>query len=86
MSFIRVTVAGFLNDASERESLARLGQAALDGGLSDGALRALVRLTCQAHGIKVTGLNRTDFDDRHLREMRADGLIYRPRPDQVKMI
>lgn len=86
MSVIRVTVTGFLNDSSLEESLGRLGQAALDSGVSDAALRSLVRLTCQAHNVVVGDLDVHHVDEKHLEEMRGISLIYRPNPGTVKMV
>ncbi|MCP9209649.1 hypothetical protein [Streptomyces cucumeris] len=81
-----ITVTGFLNRDTVEDSLGRLGMAALDSGISDAALRALVRLTCQAHDVQVHGLGVHRFEERHLEEMRGISLIYRPNPGEVKMV
>lgn len=81
-----VEVTGFLNSDSPEESLGRLGQAALDSGISDAALRSLVRLTCQAHDVRIAGLDVHEFDERHLEEMRSISLVHRPKPHEVKMV
>lgn len=86
MSNTCVRVTGFLNDDSTETSLGRLGLAALDNGISDAALRALVRLTCQAHGVRVHGLDLHHVDEAHLDEMREISLIYRPNRTEVKMV
>jgi hypothetical protein len=86
MGAVSVEVAGFLNDDSVEESLGRLGQAALGSGISDAALRSLVKITCRAHNVRVEGLDTHGIDEEHLEEMRSVGLIYRPSRCQVKMV
>lgn len=81
-----VTVTGFLNGDTAEGSLGRLGQAALDSGISDAALRSLVRLTCQAHDVKIAGLDAYEVDEEHLREMKSIGIIHRPKAGEVKMV
>lgn len=85
MSQIRITVTGFLNDDSLETSLGRLGLAALHNGISDAALRSLVRLTCQAHDVRVFGLDVHHFDEAHLAEMKQICLVHRPNPHDLKM-
>lgn len=82
----RVEVTGFLNGDSLEGSLFRLAQGALDGGISDAALRSLVRLTCAAHGLEVAGLDQANFEEEHLGEMKSIQLIHRPTEGQVKMV
>jgi hypothetical protein len=49
---------GFLNGEEDLSSaLARLGEAACPSGLNAEGLRALIMLTCQAHGVRVPGLD-----------------------------
>jgi hypothetical protein len=81
---IRIKTVEFLNDDSMRDSIARLGQSALKSGVSTAATAALVRLTCQAHGIRVDESH--DYLVRHLRELHRLGLIYWPETDLVKMV
>lgn len=72
---VPVTWVGFLNGCSPEDSIGRLGQSALESGVSSAAVAALVRLTCQAHGIPVHGLS-TDYLDVHLRELKSLKLIH----------
>jgi hypothetical protein len=80
----RVNSVGFLNDTSERDSIARLGQSALDSGVSSAATAALVRLTCQAHGIDV-GASR-EYLIRHLEELSGLSLIWWAGTSEVKLV
>lgn len=81
---IRVTSVGFLNDDSMRDSIARLGQSALDSGVSSAATAALVRLTCQAHDIRVDESH--DYLVRHLEELSALGLVWWAGTSEVKLV
>lgn len=81
---IRIKTVEFLNDDSMRDSIGRLGQSTLANGVSTAATAALVRLTCQAHGIRVDESH--DYLVRHLRELHGLGLVYWPETDLVKMV
>lgn len=81
-----VDVTGFLNSDTAEDSLGRLGQAALDSGISDAALRSLVKLTCLAHDIKIAGLDMHNVEEAHLKEMKSIGIIHRPKTGEVKMV
>ncbi|AXH66320.1 hypothetical protein SEA_SATIS_161 [Streptomyces phage Satis] len=82
-SFV-INSVGFLNDTSERDSIARLGQSALDSGVSSAATAALVRLTCQAHGINV-GASR-EYLVRHLEELSGLSLIWWAGTSEAKLV
>lgn len=79
-----VNSVGFLNDTSERDSIARLGQSALDSGVSSAATAALARLTCQAHGVNV-GVSNV-YLVRHLKELSGLSLIWWAGTSEVKLV
>lgn len=81
---IRVRAVDFLNGATERASLARLGASALRSGVSPEATAALVRLTCQAHGLD--GELSRDYTPDHLKELASIKLIYWPGGDTVRLV
>lgn len=81
---IRIETVGFLNDTSERDSIGRLGMSTLRSGTSSAATAALVRLTCQAHGIRVDESH--DYLVRHLKELDGLSLINWRGTDTVKMV
>lgn len=81
---IHVTSVGFLNDTSERDSIGRLGQSTLSSGVSSAATAALVRLTCQAHGIRVDESH--GYLIRHLEELSSISLIWWAGTNEVKMV
>lgn len=81
---VRIEAIEFLNGDSVRYSIGRLGQSALPSGVSSAATVALVRLTCQAHGVDVYGLSR-DYLVRHLRELSSLKLIYWNGDDSLKL-
>lgn len=80
-----ITATGFLNDSTERASLGRLGGAALYNGVSSGAVRALVALTCQAHGVPIPGLH-CRAEEGHLAELAAAKLIHRVGDTEIKLV
>ncbi len=81
---VHIEIVGFLNDDSMRDSIARLGQSALESGVSTAATAALVRLTCQAYGIRVDESH--DYLVRHLKELDSLSLIYWRGTDFVKLV
>lgn len=81
---VHIATVEFLNDDSMRDSIARLGQSALEFGVSTAATAALVRLTCQAHGIRV-GENHY-YLGCHLEELNSLSLIYWRGISLVKMV
>jgi hypothetical protein len=84
LDMIHIGTVEFLNDDSMRDSIGRLGQSTLENGVSTAATAALVRLTCQAHGICVDGSR--DYLVRHLRELHRLRLVHWAGADLVKMV
>lgn len=82
---VRIDQIGFLNGDDLADSVGRLGQSALRSGVSSAATAALVRLTCQAHGVQVTGLSR-DYLDVHLEELHSLRLVYWTGGSSLKMV
>ena len=80
---VHIDSVGFLNDTSMRDSIARLGQSALGSGVSSAATAALVRLTCQAHEIRVDESH--EYLVRHLRELSSLKLICWNGDDSLKL-
>lgn len=87
MSVHTINSVGFLGDATHSDSLGRLGMAALDNGVGDSAVKALVRLTCQAFDdVKVTGLDDRTYTEADLRELKSISLIHWTGGDWVKLV
>lgn len=84
LDVIRIETVTFLNDDSMQDSIGRLGQSTLENGVSTAATAALVRLTCQAHGVRVDESH--TYLVRHLRELHRLSLIHWNGTDLVKMV
>jgi hypothetical protein len=85
MSAVRINEVGFLNQDTPEHSIGRLGMSSLPGGVSPLATVALVRLTCQAHGVKVGGLG-PHYEAALLKELHSIRLIFWPGGDTVQMV
>lgn len=82
---VRINEIDFLNADDLADSVGRLGQSTLRSGVSSAATAALVRLTCQAHGIQVAGLSR-DYLNVHLEELHSLRLVYWTGGNSLKMV
>lgn len=80
-----ITEVTFLNRTDAEDSLGRLGMSTLKNAVSAPATVALARLSCQAHGIEVTGMGR-DYDKELLEELHSIRLIFWPGGSEVKLV
>jgi len=85
MATVHISAVGFLNEGTPEKSIGRLGMGVLPNGVSPLATAALVRLTCQAHNIRVAGISRS-YDEEILRELASIKLIFWPSGDTVMMV
>lgn len=85
MTTVRIDKIGFLNLDTLEASIGRLGMSTLPSAVSPLATATLVRLTCQAHGVKVGGLG-THYEEALLEELHSIRLIFWPGGDTVQMV
>lgn len=82
---IQINTVHLVNDGSEHDSIARLGQSTLPNGVSSAATTALVRLTCQAHDTLSSKVSKT-YLNVHLEELRKAMLIIWYGNDKVGLV